>query len=123
MAIAGVVAESFAKADRKVCICEPSADYEAKYAAAGDFFKAQPGSLEHWLTARYCLYSANRRSCIFRGEIDHPPWTLAAATYDERTNTMGSPFGFNFAGETHLLLAKPVDVKAWLTSRCEMQVM
>ncbi len=97
---------------------EPSADYEAKYAAAGDFLEAQPGSLEHWLTARYCLYSANRRGQIFRGEIDHPPWTLAPATYEERKNTMGSPYGFDFAAEPHLLFAKPVDVKAWLTSRC-----
>lgn len=108
---------------RRTHLGEPSADYEAKYAAAGDFFEAQPGSLEHWLTARYCLYSANRRGQIFRGEIDHPPWTLAPAAYEERTNTMGSPFGFGFAGEAHLLFAKPVDVKAWLTSRCETQVM
>ncbi len=101
---------------------EPSADYEAKYAVSGDFFEAQPASLEHWLTARYCLYSANRRGCIFRGEIDHPPWSLAPATYAERINTMGSPFGFNFAGEPHLLFAKPVDVRAWLTSRCQTKV-
>lgn len=97
---------------------EPPAEFEAKYAATGDFFAAQPGTLEHWLTARYCLYSANRRGYIFRGEIDHRPWTLARATYEERTNTMGTPLGFEFVGEPHLLFAKPIDVKAWLTSRC-----
>src|SRR6056297_3257130 len=67
---------------------EPTASYDASYSAAGVFDEAPPGSLEHWLTARYCLYSASRRGCIYRGEIDHPPWKLAPASYDERANTM-----------------------------------
>jgi hypothetical protein len=98
---------------------EKSADYDATYKPAGDFFEAKPGSLEHWLTARYCLYSANRKGRIFRGEIDHSPWSLAPASYDERANTMGEPFGFKFEGEPHLLFAKPVDVRAWIVTKCK----
>ena len=97
---------------------EPSAEFDADYSRSGDFAEVTPGSLEHWLTARYCLYSANRKGCLFRGEIDHPPWSLAPANYIERTNTMGHGFGFAFEGEPHLLLAKPVDVRAWIVSRC-----
>jgi len=97
---------------------EPAADYDASYSAAGEFREADPGSLEHWLTARYCLYSANRRGRIYRGEIDHPPWSLAPATYIERTNTMGDGFGFRLEGEPHLLIAKPVDVRAWIVQEC-----
>jgi len=97
---------------------EPPANYHASYSAKGEFLAAEPGSLEHWLTARYCLYSANRRGRIYRGEIDHPPWMLAPAAYTERTNTMGEPFGFAFRGEPHLLFAKPVNVRAWLVSQC-----
>lgn len=93
--------------------------YDASYPAAGEFFEAKPGSREYWLTARYCLYSANRSGRIFRGEIDHPPWSLAPATYTERTNTMGKPFGFEFQGEPHLLYAKSVDVRARLAITCE----
>lgn len=98
---------------------EPSADFDASYSAAGEFFQAEPGSLEHWLTARYCLYSANRKGRIFRGEIDHPPWSLAAANYTERTNTMGDSVGFDFQEKPHLLIAKPVAVRAWLVRRCD----
>jgi uncharacterized protein YqjF (DUF2071 family) len=98
---------------------EPSAEYDASYWAAGEFCRAEVGSLEHWLTARYCLYSADRRGRIFRGEIDHPPWSLAPANYTERINTMGHGHGFSFEGEPHLLLAKPVDVQAWMVSRCD----
>ncbi len=98
---------------------EPPAEFDADYARSGDFEEATPGSLEHWLTARYCLYSANRKGCLFRGEIDHPPWSLAPANYTEQTNTMSNGLGFSFEGEPHLLLAKPVDVQAWVVSRCD----
>ncbi len=97
---------------------EAAAEYDASYSSTGDFREADPGSLEHWLTSRYCLYSANRRDQVYRGEIDHAPWKLAPATYDERLNTMGAGFGFRLEGRPHLLMAEPIDVQAWLISRC-----
>ncbi|WP_149495213.1 YqjF family protein [Roseiconus lacunae] len=97
---------------------ESAAKYDASYSATDEFRVAEPGSLEHWLTARYCLYSASRRGQVYRGEIDHPPWRLAPAFYDERANTMGEGFGFHFKGEPHLLMAQPVDVQAWLVAKC-----
>ena len=98
---------------------EGPADYEASYGVAGEFFEARPGSLEHWLTARYCLYSASREGRIFRGEIDHPPWKLAPASYTERTNTMAKSLGFSLDGTPHLRFAKPVDVRAWIVKDCD----
>ncbi|MCC9600945.1 DUF2071 domain-containing protein [Stieleria sp. JC731] len=97
---------------------ESAAEFDASYRVAGEFQPAQSGSLEHWLTARYCLYSENKRGQIFRGEIDHPPWSLAPATYTEHTNTMGSGLGLDFAGQPHLLVAEPVEVQAWWVSQC-----
>lgn len=97
---------------------EATANYDASFSRSGDFLQVDSGSLEHWLTSRYCLYSANRRGHIFRGEIDHPPWRLASANYTERVNTMGEGFGFHFHGRPHLLVADRVDVRAWLVSRC-----
>ncbi|MCC9654544.1 YqjF family protein [Rhodopirellula halodulae] len=97
---------------------EPSAVYDASYRAAGDYTEAKPGSLEHWLTARYCLYSVNRRGDVYRGEIDHPPWKLAPAICDEALNTMGDGFGFRFDGQPHLMMAESIDVRAWLVSKC-----
>jgi len=75
--------------------------------------------LEYWLTARYCLYSADRQRRLYRGEIDHQPWTLSAATWKLRRNTMGEPNGFQFSDEPHLLTAQPVVVRAWLATRCD----
>ncbi|HUP77433.1 MAG TPA: DUF2071 domain-containing protein [Pirellula sp.] len=97
---------------------EPPANFDASYRATGDTFHAQPGTLEHWLTARYCLYSVNRNNRLLRGEIEHPPWTLSKAIWNARQNTMGSPLGFDLNGEPHLLFAQPITVRAWPATRC-----
>ena len=57
------------------------------YAPAGGVFRAAPGSLEHFLVERYCLYVA-RRGGILRADIHHAPWDLQPATGDIHTNTM-----------------------------------
>jgi uncharacterized protein len=37
---------------------------------------AEPGSIEHWLTERYCLYAVGRAGRLYRTEIHHAPWPL-----------------------------------------------
>jgi len=58
------------------------ASFQARYAGAGDVFQAQQGTLEHFLTERYCLYGDDGR---LRADIHHPPWPLqeADATVEE----------------------------------------
>ncbi len=111
--------ETFTYQSRRTHRGEPSAEHDADYAASGDFQVALPGSLEHWLTARYCLYNCNREGHPLRDEIDHPPWSLAPADYTERINTMTQPLGLELTGDPHLLIAKPVDVRAWIVTRCK----
>jgi uncharacterized protein YqjF (DUF2071 family) len=97
---------------------EPPAILDATYRPEGTVFHAQPGTLEYWLTARYCLYSADRRGVLYRGEIFHPPWTLQSASCQIRKNTMGEPCHFDFTGDPHLLFAAPVQVQAWWATSC-----
>lgn len=93
---------------------QPPCEFDASYSPVGDCFYAQPGSLEHWLTARYCLYSADRNGRVFRGEIDHDPWELSQANWSVSKNSMGSPWQFNFDGQPHLLFARSIAVRAWM---------
>ena len=97
---------------------EPAAGFAAAYQPTGAPFWAQPGSLEHWLTARYCLYSANGKGNLLRGEIDHAPWLLSSANWTPRHNTMCNPLELELVGEPHLLFAKSIEVRAWLARRC-----
>jgi uncharacterized protein YqjF (DUF2071 family) len=61
--------------------------FSATYGAYGDVFNAEPGSLEEFLTERYCLY-AEHEGEIHRADIHHRPWPLQHATAHIDLNTM-----------------------------------
>src|SRR6266498_1595043 len=46
------------------------AEFRAKYGPVKPVELRRPGSLEHWLSERYCLYTVNR-GAIYRAEIHH----------------------------------------------------
>lgn len=65
---------------------ESSAEFRAVYRPTSPPRQPARGSLEHWLTERYCLYTVHNRQ-VYCGEIHHPPWLLqdAAANFDLNT--------------------------------------
>jgi uncharacterized protein len=96
----------------------PPARLEANYRPAGDKFRASPDSLESWLTDRYCLYSANPRGQVFRGEIHHAPWPLQPAEAQWHCNTMTEQLGFPLPDIPPLLhFAKRIEVVGWWLER------
>ena len=97
---------------------EPAANFSGSYQPTGEQFHAKPETFEHWLTARYCLYSANKNGTLFRGEINHPPWTLRNAECEIQQNTMGDPYGFDFPASPNPLSADAIRVQAWWATRC-----
>jgi uncharacterized protein YqjF (DUF2071 family) len=52
--------------------------FSASFRALGGPFTVAPGSLEHFLTERYCLYTADGGR-IYRAELHHAPWMLQRA--------------------------------------------
>lgn len=93
---------------------EPEAQFEVDYRPIGPTFEATPGSIEDFLTSRYCLYSANSKGDIFRGEIDHPPWELREAQAIVNENTMTDWLGIDLPSTAPLLhFAKTTKVKCW----------
>lgn len=66
----------------------PPARFAAIYRAAGYPFIAQPGTREHFLAERYCLYSAAPHGGANRAEVHHAPWVLHDADVDLRVNGM-----------------------------------
>jgi uncharacterized protein YqjF (DUF2071 family) len=95
----------------------PPASFDASYALTSDTpLPAPPGSLDHFLTARYCLYSASPAGRIYRGHIHHEPWRLRPGTCTIRTNTMATPLGLDLQGPPLVHLASRLDVVAWSIS-------
>ena len=87
--------------------------FEARYRPAGEVFNGASGTLEHFLTERYCLYAVDGRRMLHRAEIHHPPWPLQEATAEIERNTMPPP-GIDLP-ETQPLLhfARRQDVAIW----------
>ncbi|HEV2473241.1 MAG TPA: DUF2071 domain-containing protein [Chthonomonadales bacterium] len=52
-----------------------SAAWKCRYTPTGAAGPAQPGSVEHFLAERYCLY-AGHDGAIYRAHIHHPPWHI-----------------------------------------------
>lgn len=92
---------------------DPAA-FHATYKPAGPAFTAKPGSLEYFLTERYCLYHIDRRGMPYRLEIHHPPWLLQPADGDFIRNSMAAANGLSLPYRSPLLhFAKRQDMVAW----------
>jgi uncharacterized protein len=91
----------------------PAAELSARYRPVGQSFHPEPGSLEHWLTERYCLYTLDERRRVHRGEIQHPPWRLQAAEATLPENTMVRAARLELDGEPLLHYAARQDVVFW----------
>lgn len=95
-----------------------SADLQCSYRPAGSSFEPQPGTLEHFLTERYCLYAADPRGQLFRGEIHHPPWSLQLAEAEFTSNSMTLAAGLTLPPAQPLLhFAKFQQVVVWSPER------
>lgn len=90
------------------------ASFEAEYAPAGPLFEPQPGTLEFFLTERYCLYAQDSAANAYRVEIHHRPWQLHAAEAQVQINTMTDAAGIRLPARAPLLhYARRQDVLTW----------
>jgi uncharacterized protein YqjF (DUF2071 family) len=89
------------------------------YGPNSNVFLADPGTVDHWLTERYCLYTRKERDGLFRQEIHHAPWPLQRARAMIGFNTMLAPLGLetpveppllHYAAEQHVVFWSPEKV-------------
>jgi uncharacterized protein YqjF (DUF2071 family) len=100
-------------ASRRTHANAPSADFQASYRPTGSPFHAQPGSLEHFLAERYCLYATDRSGNLLRSEIQHPPWPLRSADAQIAKNTMASSLPLLLGKPDQLHFSQRQDVVVW----------
>ena len=74
---------------------------------------SHPGSLEFFLTERYCLYSAHKQK-LYRSRIYHQPWPLHKAELSALTSTMIESHGLPSPKDEPLLhYAEEISVDIW----------
>ncbi|MCB9706722.1 MAG: DUF2071 domain-containing protein [Myxococcales bacterium] len=96
----------------------PAGALRGRYRPLGEVYSARPGTLERWLTERYCLYAVDRQGRALRGEIHHAPWPLRRAEAELEVNTVAEHTGLRLAGAPrHLHFVDRIDVVAWLPER------
>lgn len=92
----------------------PGAEFAGRYRPVDAVFRAQPGSLEEWLTERYSLYTVDRRGRPYIGEIHHAPWPLQPATADLPVNTMAGAAAIRLPALAPLVqFVRQIDVVVW----------
>jgi hypothetical protein len=97
----------------------PSAALDVRYFPAGNPYELPPGTREHWLIERYCLYAVDRRGHVYRGDIHHQPWRVCAGSAIVNKNTMLDWLGLPPVTTPPLLhYADSLDVVAWNITRC-----
>lgn len=95
-----------------------TARFEGRFRPAGAPRPPAAGSLEHFLTERYCLYALDHFSRPYRLDIHHAPWPLQPAEADIAVNTMADAAGLRVPAVAPLLhYAHRLDVVAWAPRR------
>jgi uncharacterized protein len=89
----------------------PPASFRCTYRADDEPKTSQPGSLEHFLTERYCLFTVHEGRAHW-AEIHHPPWPLQTAEAEIAENTMPPP-GVEVGGQPLLHYSRRQDVVIW----------
>jgi uncharacterized protein len=96
----------------------PPAEFAARYGPVGEPFESRPGTIESFLTERYCLYAADKKGNVRRGDVHHRHWPLQPAGVEVEKLEMTGQVGVQLP-ETEPLLhfSKRLDVLAWLPKR------
>jgi uncharacterized protein YqjF (DUF2071 family) len=103
-----------AYSSRRVTRMAGVAEFEGRYRPIGPVQLPKPGTLEHFLTERYCLYTVDSSFHARRLEIHHSPWPLQVAEARISTNTMTEAAGVRLPSTAPLLhFAKRQDMVAW----------
>lgn len=96
-----------------VRIGEAGRVFSGRYRPNGSVFHAEPGSLEWFLTERYCLYTHDHGT-LARAEIHHAPWALQPA---EAEIELASISPVELDGEPLLHFSRRQDVVVWPLER------
>jgi uncharacterized protein len=93
---------------------EGVAEFAATYRPIGPVQTPRPGTLEHFLTERYCLCTVNDSFHARRLDIHHSPWPLQIAEGRITVNTMADAAGIRLPSTAPLLhFSKRQDMVAW----------
>ena len=101
----------------------PPAALRCSYSPQGASEPPARGTLEYFLTERYCLYTVGPDGGVYRADIHHPPWSIRRASAELELNTM-TPQGLSLPGEPPLVhFSARQDTLIWPLERVQARGM
>jgi uncharacterized protein YqjF (DUF2071 family) len=98
----------------------PPAEFSARYRPSGAVTHSKAGTLDHWLTERYCLYALDAGRRVYRAEIHHHPWPLQPAEVEIDRDTMSAAAGLALPSEpSRVSFSRRLDVVVWAPERVD----
>lgn len=92
----------------------PRVAFKGTYWPTGPVLETRRGTIEHFLTERYCLYTQHRDGALLRAEVHHFPWPLQTAEAEIEENTIAVAQGIAIDGPPALLhFSRQLDVVVW----------
>ncbi|HEY6230203.1 MAG TPA: DUF2071 domain-containing protein [Pyrinomonadaceae bacterium] len=92
---------------------DPPAEFSASWQTGKPLPRSEPGSLEFFLTERYCLFSEHNHN-IYQARIHHRPWPLRSAELISLESTMIESHGLPTPKEDpHLHYCEEQSVDIW----------
>ncbi|HEY0098724.1 MAG TPA: DUF2071 domain-containing protein [Pyrinomonadaceae bacterium] len=93
------------------------ARFKASWEIGRELPESEPGTLEFFLTERYCLYSASGES-IYRARINHRPWPLRQAKLiSHESDIVESDYLPKLKGKPLVHYAESLAVDIWLPEK------
>ena len=110
--------ENFEYSSRRLRVKDAQpAEFQGRYRPVAPRRRREPGSVEHFLTERYCLYTV-RDGQVARAYIHHLPWPLQDAVAEIESNTMAQAAGIILPNSRPLLhFARELEVLIWRPQR------
>jgi uncharacterized protein YqjF (DUF2071 family) len=91
-----------------------AARFKARYGPTGAVYEPAPGTLDHFLVERYCLFTYDARRGLGLLDVDHPPWPLQRGAAAVSINTMVEAAGIDLPATSPLVhFARALDVRVW----------
>jgi uncharacterized protein YqjF (DUF2071 family) len=89
-------------------------EFKGAYGPDGVVVTSSPGTLEHFLTERYCLYTQGPSGVPLRMNIHHLPWPLQHAHAALEVNRVAEPQGITLPDTAPLLhFSRRLEVIGW----------
>jgi hypothetical protein len=98
----------------------PPAALNAEYYPVDGIERTLPGTLDHWISERYCLYTIDGQGRLLQAQVHHLPWPLQKAECQFYSNTLVEAAGLRLPDTAPILhFARRLDVLIWPMRRID----